>query len=116
MKLDDPKIHDELAEHIARLRNMTPDAIMSMLHSVYYEPTGRGYMYSEPMEVDEYIKEFAAEVTTVVPGPAVTECKGCCNGMPHKFLVAEGVKSCTTCQAVLCQFCTACFTFERNCI
>jgi hypothetical protein len=35
----------------------------------------------------------------------VAECKGCCNGVPHKFLVAEGVNSCTTCKAVLCQFC-----------
>ena len=105
MKLNDPNVYVELAERIASFRNTTPDAIMSMLNSVYYEPTGRGYMYCEPTEVDEYIKEFAAVVTKVVPGPAVAECKGCCNGVPHKFLVAEGVNSCTTCKAVLCQFC-----------
>jgi hypothetical protein len=105
MKLNDPNVYVELAERIASFRNTTPDAIMSMLNSVYYEPTGRGYMYCEPTKVDEYIKEFAAVVTKVVPGPAVAECKGCCNGVPHKFLVAEGVNSCTTCKAVLCQFC-----------
>jgi hypothetical protein len=106
-KLSSEALHHALANEISTMKGATVKYAAAVLHfanSLLYEKTNDGYIHESPVELEQYLADFASENTVIVDGPSMGMCKRC-NGEHHPFLEAEGVFTCEACHETVCWFC-----------
>lgn len=75
------QLHEELAREIASMQGSSvkdKDAVLCLAQSLVFEKThDGGYVHGiSPSTLGQYLKDFAADNTTIVDGPPVETCKG----------------------------------------
>jgi hypothetical protein len=79
-KLSSEALHHALANEISTMKGATVKYAAAVLHfanSLLYEKTNDGYIHESPVELEQYLADFASENTVIVDGPSMGMCKGC---------------------------------------
>jgi hypothetical protein len=106
---DDALVYYTLLGYAVKSGPFTEEVLTCFIDAIVYQPTNilgwegpRTYIYSEPLQLPEYLKEFeCAGTTVVIGGPDILQCKGPCFGSSHTFLAEVRHYRCKQCNELV---------------